>query len=357
MKVLDSDFDYIYSKLGKNTFKDSKILITGGAGFIGFYLVNFLCKYRLVLGINKIVVLDAFLLNKPEWLENLRKDNKFLEVFKFVVGRDSFGEINGNNVFTHVIHMASIASPTFYRKYPLETIDTNVWGLRNLLDSFKTSEFLKSFVFMSSSEIYGDPDPDYIPTPESYRGIVSCVGPRSCYDESKRFGETLCSYYSQIYDLNISMVRPFNNYGPGLSLTDRRLPADFAKCIVENKDLVLYSDGTPTRTFCYIADAVIGYLKVLGNCFNGPINIGSDSGEISVLNMAKLYKEIAQSKFDYTGEVKFASSQDSNYLTDNPSRRVPEISLARRKLNYDPTITNEQGIAKYLTFLKEINKF
>ena len=251
--------------------------------------------------------------------------------------------------------MASIASPTFYRKYPLETINANVWGLRDLLDCFISSASLKSFVFMSSSEIYGDPDSKSIPTPESYRGIVSCVGPRSCYDESKRFGETLCTYYSQIYNLNISMVRPFNNYGPGLSLSDRRLPADFANCVINNKDLILYSDGSPTRTFCYIADAVVGYLKVLGSCFNGPINIGSDSGEISVLNMAEIYKKVARDLFSYKGDIIFAYSKDSDYLTDNPNRRVPDITLARKELNYEPMISNEDGIKKYLSHLMEIN--
>ena len=208
-------------------------------------------------------------------------------------------------------------------------------------------------VFMSSSEIYGDPDPASIPTNENYRGFVSCTGPRSCYDESKRFGETLCKYFSSIYDLNISMVRPFNNYGPGLSLKDRRLPADFAKSVLENADIILLSDGSPTRTFCYVADAAIGYLKVLANCFRGPINIGSDTGEISVLNMAKIYKEVAKELFNYKGNINFSKSDDSQYLIDNPNRRVPDITVARKSLNYNPTISNEEGVKRYLKFLGE----
>lgn len=356
MTVLEEDLNYINLKLGKVNFQGTNILITGGGGFIGFYLINYLCKYKSSLGINKIIILDAFLFGCPGWLENLKKDN-FLEVFKFVVGEDSFKEINLKYNFTHVIHMASIASPTFYRKYPLETINANVWGLKDLLDNLKLSKSLKSFVFMSSSEIYGDPSPDFIPTNENYRGIVSCTGPRSCYDESKRFGETLCTYYSQIFDLNISMVRPFNNYGPGLSLSDKRLPADFANCVTKNKDIILYSDGSPTRTFCYIADAVVGYLKVLDNSFNGPINIGSDTGEISVIEMAAIYKEIASELFGYTGSIKFEDSLDSKYLVDNPNRRVPDISLARLKLNFEPSISNKVGVRKYLTFLKENNPF
>ena len=356
MNVLEEDLNYINLKLGKVNFQGSNILITGGGGFIGFYLINYLCKYKSSLGIQKIIILDAFLFGSPIWLENLRKD-KSLEVFKFVVGEDSYQDINLKYDFTHVIHMASIASPTFYRKYPLETINANVWGLKDLLDNLKLSKSLKSFVFMSSSEIYGDPSPEFIPTNENYRGFVSCTGPRSCYDESKRFGETLCTYYSQIFGLNISMVRPFNNYGPGLSLSDRRLPADFASCIIENKDILLFSDGSPTRTFCYIADAIVGYLKVLDNCFNGPINIGSDTGEISVKEMALIYKEIASEIFGYKGSIKFVNSLDTKYLVDNPIRRVPDISLARLKLNFEPSISNKEGVKKYLTLLKEKNIF
>ncbi len=354
MSILEADLDYMNENLFKSDFEDSNILITGGGGFLGFYLINYLCRFYNFHKIKKIVVLDAFIFNKPKWLEVLEK-NKFLEVHKFFVGRDSFSEFNQNYEFTHVIHMASIASPTFYRKYPLETIDANVWGLRGLLESLKDSESLKSLIFMSSSEIYGDPEPSCIPTNESYRGFVSCTGPRSCYDESKRFGETLCVYYSSIYNLNISMVRPFNNFGPGLSLKDRRLPADFAQSIMNNNDISLLSDGSPTRTFCYVADAVIGYLKVLSSCFKGPINIGSDTGEISVLKMAELYKNIGNKLLGYNGKLKFVKSSDSQYLTDNPNRRVPDISLARESLKYNPLISNEEGIKRYLMYLKETN--
>ena len=352
MSILEDDLQYIQKNLIDCNLEDSTILITGGAGFLGYYLVNYLFKYSKFHNINKIVVLDAFLFGKPKWLENLEKAES-IEVFKFFVGKDSFAKFNKKFNFSHVIHMASIASPSFYRKFPLETIDANVWGLRDLLESFKSSSFLKSLIFMSSSEIYGDPDASKIPTSEDYRGFVSCTGPRSCYDESKRFGETLCVYYSSIYNLNISMVRPFNNYGPGLSINDRRLPADFAKAIINNFDIELLSDGSPTRTFCYVADAIIGYLKVLGKCFNGPINIGSDTGEISVLKMAELYQKIGKDCFGYSGKLKFSKSNDSQYLTDNPNRRVPDIGLARKLLKYNPSISNEEGVKRYLKYLKE----
>ena len=352
MSIFEDDLHYIKENLIDCDLENSTILITGGGGFLGYYLVNYLYKFSKFHNIKKIVLLDAFLFDKPNWLKNI-ENKEILEVFKFVVGKDSFSEFKEKYKFSHVIHMASIASPTFYRKYPLKTIDANVWGLRDLLESFKSSSFLKSLIFMSSSEIYGDPEPSNIPTKEDYRGFVSCTGPRSCYDESKRFGETLCVYYSSIYDLNISMVRPFNNYGPGLSINDRRLPADFAKSIINNSDIELLSDGSPTRTFCYVADAIIGYLKVLGKCFRGPINIGSDTGEISVFKMAELYQKIGKDLFGYSGKLKFSKSNDSEYLTDNPNRRVPNIGLARKVLSYNPSISNEQGVERYLKYLKE----
>ena len=122
---------------------------------------------------------------------------------------------------------------------------------------------IRGFLFFSSSEIYGDPTPDAIPTPETYRGLVSCTGPRACYDESKRYGETLCVIFAQVHGLPIRMARPFNNYGPGMKITDGRVIADFARDILDGEDITLLSDGSPTRTFCYVADAVSGYYKIL----------------------------------------------------------------------------------------------
>ena len=146
--------------------------------------------------------------------------------------------------------MASIASPSFYRKYPIETLDANIWGLRRLLD-FYCEKNIRGLAFYSSSEIYGDPTPENIPTPETYRGNVDCQGPRACYDEAKRFGETMCYLFHQKYNMPITIIRPFNNYGPGVRLNDARVLADFANAVRQNKDIVMFSDGSPTRTFCY----------------------------------------------------------------------------------------------------------
>lgn len=248
--------------------------------------------------------------------------------------------------------MASIASPVFYRKYPIETIEANIWGLKRLLEEYK-NESLKGFLFFSSSEIYGDPSPENIPTPETYRGNVATIGPRACYDESKRFGETICYEYSKVCKIPISLVRPFNNYGPGMKLDDKRVPADFAKAIANNDDIVILSDGRPTRTYCYVADAVSGYLKALLHGEFDVFNIGIDKPEIEVLRLAEIYQEAGKEIFGYQGKIRYMASNEKAYLTDNPNRRCPIIDKAVSKLQYDPRIYVDEGVRRFLQYIKE----
>lgn len=192
-----------------------------------------------------------------------------------------------------------------------------------------------------------------IPTSEDYRGNVACIGPRACYDESKRVGETLCYLFAEKYNMPIRLVRPFNNYGPGMKLNDKRVPADFAKAILENRDIVMFSDGTPTRTFCYISDAVTGYLKaLLYNRFD-VFNIGIDEPEISIYTLAQFYQRAGQEIFGYTGELKFETSKDINYLKDNPNRRCPDITKARNLLGYNPLVHVEDGVRYFLEYIRE----
>lgn len=208
---------------------------------------------------------------------------------------------------------------------------------------------MKGFLFYSTSEIYGDPPSESIPTPETYRGNVSCTGPRACYDESKRYGETLCVNFAQEYDLPIRIARPFNNYGPGLKITDRRVLPDFARNVLEGRDIEMLSDGSPTRTFCYVADAVTGYYKILVRGRDGePYNIGTESPEVSMSELAERVARIAADLFGYEGQVVRQPSTDSEYLTDNPNRRCPVIDKARSELDYDPGITLDEGLRRSL---------
>lgn len=353
-RILAEDMVYIFESLTereKDSLRDSKILVTGCAGFLGYYLMNFFAVYSRKLGIKKIIGLDNFLIRKSEWLMYLQENMDVFKIYKFDVITDSVSGIEDANNADFIIHMASVASPAFYRKYPIETLDANIWGLRKLLDIYK-EESVKGFLFFSSSEIYGDPLKEFVPTDEEYRGNVSPIGPRSCYDESKRFGETMCYLFSEKYNLPITIVRPFNNYGPGMSLDDKRVPSDFAKAVYENRDIEIYSDGSPTRTFCYVSDAIIGYLKALLYGKFDYFNIGIDKPEISIRELASIYIKKGQEIFNYTGISKFALSPEKEYLTHNPNRRCPSINKAKCLLNYNPSIYIEDGIERFLEFIR-----
>jgi len=354
--VMLEDIERVHQTIGveaNGRFFGATVVITGCGGFLGFYLTQYLVRYSKVLGIKKIIGLDNFLLDRPAWLSELLEfEPSIFDLRTFDISRSSLADIEGASAARFVIHAASIASPSFYRKFPLETIDANIWGLRSVLDFYRDSKTLEGILFFSSSEIYGDPGPDSIPTDESYRGNVACVGPRACYDESKRFGETLCYVFAKKYSMPITVARPFNNYGPGMRVTDLRLPGDFAKCVLEGRDLVMLSDGIPTRTFCYVSDAVTGYLLCLLHGKFDSFNIGTEKPEIMVRDLAEIYRAAGAEIFGYSGAVQYQKSEDPDYMTDNPNRRCPSIAKARSTLGYDPLVAIDEGVRRYLKFLK-----
>ncbi|MCW6507712.1 NAD-dependent epimerase/dehydratase family protein [Lichenifustis flavocetrariae] len=352
--ILVEDLSRIHAAIGqRDRFDGSTVVMTGCAGFLGFYFMNYLVRYADELGIKKVIGLDTFLLDKPAWLTELAERYPAkLDLRHFNIATDDLTTLDGAVDARYVIHGASIASPTFYRQYPVETIDANIWGLRRILDVYRGRDTLKGLLFFSSSEIYGDPSPDAIPTDEEYRGNVSCHGPRACYDESKRFGETMAWVYSRQFGMPITVARPFNNYGPGMRLGDKRLPADFAKCVLENRDIVILSNGAPTRTFCYVSDAITGYLLCLLYGKYDYFNIGIEKPETSVRDLATFYQSSGKPLFGYSGKVIFETSDDPEYMTDNPNRRCPVITKARTVLGYDPTILVEEGVGRYLRFLQ-----
>jgi UDP-glucuronate decarboxylase len=331
-----------------------KLLITGGAGFLGYYLVQLPLYWNTAVKDPRqirVTVFDNFARGVPEWLENLRGAPN-LEL----VRHDIAGPLPpATGDYDYIIHAASIASPLLYRRYPIETMDANVNGLRTLLDHCRRQEQsgtpIGGFLFFSTSEIYGDPDAANIPTPETYRGNVSCTGPRACYDESKRYGETLCVNFARVHGLPIKVARPFNNYGPGLKITDRRVIADFSRDVLEGRDIVMLSDGRPTRTYCYAADAVIGYYKILTRGRAGEAyNIGTESPEISIADLADRIVALSRDLFSYSGRVVRRTSADPDYLTDNPGRRCPMIAKARSELGYSPDISLDEGLRRSLVW-------
>lgn len=353
-ELLDEDLDAICADLAAEfgAMSGGRLLVTGGGGFLGYYLVQSVLHWndtRAAGGKINVAVYDNYARGVPEWLEALRgradlelRRQDMIEPLPKDIGH-----------FDYVIHAAGIASPIFYRAQPLKCIDANVNGLRNLLDyavaERDRGQPLRGFLFYSSSEIYGDPVSAAIPTPEDYRGHVSCTGPRACYDETKRFGETMCVVYARQQEIPVRMARPFNNYGPGLKITDGRVISDFARDIFAGRDIVMLSDGSPTRTFCYATDAITGYFKVLVRGGAGePYNIGIDRPEISIANLAELIVRAAAEVSGYRGKVVLGKSNEADYLIDNPNRRCPVIDKARNELGFAPKVLIEDGIYRSL---------
>lgn len=352
--VVRRDLDYIADAASSELQRLSgkRVLITGGAGFLGYYLVQAALHWNRERDVHDriaVTVYDNYARGVPAWLSRLDGRDDLQLVTHDV--REPLPQDVGH--FDYIIHAAGIASPTYYRMHPIETIDANVGGLRTFLDYARQRGeeglALCGLLFFSSSEIYGDPAPDRIPTPETYRGNVSCTGPRACYDESKRFGETLCVNFAAQYGVPVSIARPFNNYGPGLKLTDGRVIPDLVSDVLAGRDIVLLSDGSATRTFCYVADAVVGYYKILvGGRAGEPYNIGVEQPEISMADLAQTVASLARDLFGYTGGVTFGESAEPAYLVDNPVRRCPVIAKARDELGYQPSVGLEEGLTRSL---------
>ncbi len=327
-------------------FTGQRILLTGAAGFLGSQFMHCFAALNDSGQLKKpcrVIALDNLMRGAPDWLAPFKKRPDFQVAGRDIVRAKKFPDAD------FIIHAASIASPVYYRKYPIATMDANVIGLRNLLDH-AVAHPVKSFLFFSSSEIYGDPDPANIPTPETYRGSVSCTGPRACYDESKRYGETLCVNFHAEHRVPVKVVRPFNNYGPGLKITDRRVLPDLFRDVLAGRDLTLLSDGRATRTFCYISDAISGYLLALLSGHDAePFNIGSDAPEISMRDLAQLVIEVSGRRL----KVISRKSDDPRYLTDNPQRRCPCLKKARDLLGYAPRIELRNGLERLWAYYRE----
>jgi UDP-glucuronate decarboxylase len=352
--VVDHDLESICKDLTEEfgVMSGRRLLIAGGAGFLGYYLVQSVLHWnrtRQASSPIEVTVLDSFIRGTPAWLTGLTSDPHL----RLITHDVSVPLPAGIGRQDYLIHAASIASPIYYRKYPIETMDANINGLRFMLDhcdaAGRRGEPVAGMLFYSSSEIYGDPTADAIPTSENYRGYVSCTGPRACYDESKRFGETLCVNFAQQRNVPVKMARPFNNYGPGLKITDGRVIPDFARNVLEGRDIVMLSDGSPKRTFCYVADAVVGYYKILVKGRPGEAyNIGVEVPEISMAELADKVVALGRELYGYQGKVVRQHSRDAQYLVDNPNRRCPVITKARQELGYDPKVAIDDGLRRSL---------
>lgn len=342
--IVFEDMKNVADNLGNIVFnfEGTKILITGYQGFLGsnFIAFYYFLNNEILKNKAEITCID----NKIVDLED--QTSQFTKDFNIIYG-DAVNDLP-NTEFDYIIHCAGIASPSFYRKYPLETIYVNAISYWNMLNKINLKN-IKGILYFSTSEIYGDPDINHIPTEEGYRGNVSCTGPRSCYDESKRLGETLSVCFVKQRNIPIRIVRPFNVYGPLMRLDDKRVIPDFAKFALKNKSIKIFSDGSPTRAFCYVSDALEGFIRTLLLGGTGQsYNIGNDAEEISMLKLAQLISSVI-------GDVRIELSVNSeeDYLTDNPRRRCPNIDKAKRELNYYPKVSIKDGLARMINWYRE----
>jgi UDP-glucuronate decarboxylase len=323
------------------------VLITGGSGFVGSYLIAAidLLNKKYFKEPCKVLSLDNHIVGKRN---NLLKeiDSEYI-VFK---QHNICEPITLDMPIDHIVSAAGIASPVYYKKYPIETIEGTVLGLNNML-KLALAKNVTSILYFSSSEIYGDPDPRFIPTPETYKGNVSSIGPRSCYDESKRLGETLCMAYYNTHKTPIKFVRPFNVYGPGMSAKDYRVVPTFLSQAIAGMPLPVHDKGNQTRTFCYVTDAIIGFFKVLLSDKNGEVfNIGNDNPEINMKSLAEIFVDVVRDK---KVEINLVNYPD-NYPQDEPSRRCPDLSKAKAMVDYQPTISLRDGLSRSYKWMKNI---
>ena len=304
------------------------ILITGVAGFIGSHLSDyFLEKNYRVIGI------DNFLTGSKKNMQNsLINDNyNFIE-------HDVCEKINIDKEIDYILHFASPASPVDYLKYPIRTMKTGSLGTQNVLDL--ALEKNATILVASTSEIYGDPLEH--PQNERYFGNVNTIGPRGVYDEGKRYMEALTYAYKNKFNLNVRICRIFNTYGPRMRKNDGRVIPNFLNQSIEKKDFTIYGNGNQTRSFCYIDDLVVGIDKLINSKYNMPINLGCDD-EYTMLELIDLIKKInpSESKLSFF-----------NLPENDPKRRKPDLSLARKVLNFKNKIKLEEGLIKTIDYFK-----
>ncbi len=312
-----------------------RVIITGAAGFVGSHLVErFLKDGWEVLGI------DNFITSTPDNLKDIEKDSRFRFVEADVVGLDIDPLLDFEPSL--VMHMASPASPVDYFNMPIETMLVNSVGTKNMLDLARKTG--ARFLFASTSEVYGDPE--IHPQPETYWGNVNPIGPRAVYDESKRYGEAMTMAYRRLYGMDIRIVRIFNTYGPRMRVNDGRVVSNFITQALTGKKLTIYGDGSQTRSFGYVADTVEGIFRLA--TYEGlegeVVNIGNPA-EIRVKELADIIMKLIPTA---------AGIEYLPPVPDDPRKRRPDITKARKLLNWEPKVPLEEGLKQTIEYFRKV---
>ncbi len=305
-----------------------RILVTGGAGFLGSHL----CEHLLGGG-DDVVCIDNFFSGSKDNIRHLFY-HPFFELIRHDVIHPLFVEVD------HIYHLACPASPIHYQHNPIKTVKTNVMGTINMLGLAKR---IKARILLaSSSEVYGAAQVH--PQDETYWGNVNPIGLRSCYDEGKRVAETLMMDYHRQNDVDIRIVRIFNTYGPRMAVDDGRVVSNFIVQALKDEDLTVYGDGSQTRSFCYVSDLIAALVRMMNATdFSGPLNIGNPA-EFTILELAKKVLQLTGSR----SKIVFRPLP-----SDDPPRRRPDISLAKSRLGWEPRVDLEEGLQKTIAYFRE----
>lgn len=308
----------------------SRVLVTGGAGFLGSHLCD-----RLIEAGNEVICVDNLFTGSKDNIRHLLAHPKFEFICHDIT--NPLGDIKVDQIY----NLACPASPPYYQYDPIKTAQTSVFGAMNMLELAK--KVRARILQASTSEVYGNPL--IHPQPESYRGNVNTIGIRSCYDEGKRMAETLFFDYHRQHDVDIKVIRIFNTYGPRMDANDGRVVSNFIVQALKGEDITIYGDGKQTRSFCYVDDLIEGMIRMMNSeNFTGPVNLGNP-GEFTML-------ELAQKVLELTG-----SHSKLVYMPlpgDDPTQRKPVIALAKEKLDWEPTIALEEGLKKTIEYFKGV---
>lgn len=313
-------------------FMRMRILVAGGAGFVGSHL----CE-RLVKQGHEVVCVDNYLTGERSNVGHLLKCPNF-EMIRHDIRNPLRVEVD------QIYNLACPAAPIHYQSYPIKTFQTAVVGTMNLLELARDTR--ATFLQASTSEVYGDPDVH--PQVETYRGNVNPIGPRACYDEGKRGGETLCFDYHRMYKLPVRVVRIFNTYGPRMHPYDGRVISNFVRQAIRGEDITIYGDGSQTRSFQYVSDLVEGMIRMMNNQENfiGPVNLGNPC-EFTIRRLAEMVVD---------GTESGSSIVHKPIPTDDPRKRQPDISIAKEMLqDWEPKVPLEDGLRETIRYFKTID--